>query len=352
MNEVRYGFIGAGKVAYGSGKSVSSHPQSRLIAAQDLSAPRLASLAKEFDIPKTFETAEELFACPEVDAIYIAVPNKFHAELAIKALEAGKHVLLEKPFAMNAKEAEQVIAKAKETGRVFSLGMNQRFRAESQKIKSLCSAGSLGEIYYAKAYWLRRSGIPTLGTWFGNKALAGAGAINDIGVHLLDLCLYTIGNFEPVAVSGVTYTKFGNRGLGEGGWGLSDKSETVFDVDDFAAAFIKMKNGATVSLEVSWACHTSEPNKTNVEVFSTEAGASLYPAKVYHSDPFNADYEVIENVKAKVPFLHCDRFHNFTNHLLGTEELCVDPQEALVVQRVLDAVAESCATGKEVRLDA
>ena len=350
MQEVRFGFIGAGKIAYYSAESIKKHPHARLVAAQDPNAERLDELADKFDIPHRFAHSTDLFGCPEVDAVYIAVPNKYHAALAIEAMRAGKHVILEKPFAMNAQEAEQVLQVAQETGRVFTLGMNQRFLEDSQKIVTLSRAGALGEVYYAKAYWFRREGIPKLGTWFGNKDLAGAGAINDIGVHLLDLCMHAMNNFEPVSVFGVTYTKFGNRGLGEGGWGLSDATESTFNVDDLASALIRMRNGATISLEVSWAAHFAEHNRMNVELFGTDAGASLYPAKLYKRDPHDVDYRVLNNVAAKIALPHADRFHNFINHLLGSEQLLVTGQQALAVQRILDAVAESCRTGKSVDL--
>jgi predicted dehydrogenase len=251
MKEVRFGFIGSGKISHYSAESLRKHDKAALVAVQDLNESRANELADKFDIAHRFTEAADLFARPDVDAVYIAVPNKFHAALAIDALKAGKHVLLEKPFAMSAAEAEEVIQVSKETQRVFTVAMNQRYNEDSQKIKAIAETGALGEIYYAKAYWFRREGIPKLGTWFGNKALAGAGAINDIGVHLLDLCLHTMGNFEPVSVFGTTYTKFGNRGLGEGDWGISDATETIFDVDDLATAMIKMRNGATVCLEAS-----------------------------------------------------------------------------------------------------
>lgn len=351
MKEVRFGFIGSGKISHFSAESLLKHEHARLVATQDLNKARADELADKFDITHRYTESSELFARSDIDAVYIAVPNKFHAALAIDAMKAGKHVLLEKPFAMSAAEAEEVIRVSKETGRVFTVGMNQRFNEDSQKIKAIAKTGALGEIYYAKAYWFRREGIPKLGTWFGNKALAGAGAINDIGVHLLDLCLHAMDNFEPVSVFGTTYTKFGNRGLGEGGWGISDATESTFDVDDLASAMIKMRNGATVCLEVSWAAHIADANRMDVELFGTEMGASLYPAKLYkRSDPHNADYQVIENVAAKPALEHCDRFHNFVNHLLHDEPLLVTAQEALVVQKILDAVAESTRTGKSVDL--
>jgi predicted dehydrogenase len=351
LSTVRFGFIGAGQIAYYAAEAVLRHPDARLVAIQDLHVERLKSLQKKHTLEFAHETVEELLANKSVDAVYIAVPNKFHIPLAIQALEAGKHVILEKPFAMNAAEAEQAIAKAKAAGLVLNVGMNQRFTADSQKIKQLVEEGALGDIYHAKAYWMRRSGIPKLGTWFGSKAVAGGGSLYDIGVHMLDLCLYTIDNFKPVSVVGATYTKFGNRGLGEGGWGLSDASETTFDVDDFASAFIRFANGATVTLDTSWACHQAASNRDNVEIFGTEGGATVRPARLFRAGAGpSSSYEIIDELKVALKMPHQERFHNFINHLRGEEELCVTTHQALVVQKILDGIAESSRTGKEVRI--
>ncbi|NDV60930.1 Gfo/Idh/MocA family oxidoreductase [Puniceicoccales bacterium CK1056] len=349
-SSIQFGLIGAGQIAQFSAKAINSHPKAKVIAVQDLNQERVEELRRKFSIPRAHETAGELFADPEVDAVYIAVPNKFHAPLAKQALEAGKHVILEKPFALNYSEAKEVVEVAEKTGKVFTLGMNQRFNKDSLKIHQLVQDGVLGEIYHAKAFWFRRSGIPKLGTWFGNKALSGGGSLYDIGVHLLDLALFTSSNFEPVSVTGSTYTKFGNRGLGEGDWGHSEREHPEFNVDDFASALVRFKNGATVTLDVSWACHAEEDNRNDVHLYGTEAGARCFPAKLFKYADKPGQYEVIENPEAQLPYSP-DRFHNFVNHLLGQEALCVKPEEALVVQRILDAIAESSATGREVRLD-
>jgi predicted dehydrogenase len=351
LKEVRFGFIGAGQIAHYAAEAVLRHPDARLVAIQDLSVDRLKVLQKKHSLQYAHEKVEDLLANKDVDAVYIAVPNKFHIPLAIQALEAGKHVLLEKPFAMNAAEASKAIAIAEKSGLILNVGMNQRFTADSQKIKALVEQGVLGDIYHAKAYWLRRTGIPKLGTWFGNKEVAGGGSLYDIGVHMLDLCLWTINNFEPVSVMGATYTKFGNRGLGEGGWGMSERAETPFDVDDFATALIRFANGATVSLDTAWACHQPVGNKDNVELFGTEAGATLRPARLFRgSAGLPSTYEIVDELKVALKMPHQERFHNFINHLRGEEELCVTTQQALVVQKILDAIAESNKTGKEVRL--
>jgi predicted dehydrogenase len=343
---VRFGFIGAGQIAYSAANALKSHKQAVLMAVHDTHPDRLKALCEKCEVKHGFATIRELLDSDEVDALYIATPNKFHVPLAKKALEAGKHVILEKPFAMSAKEAEDAIRTARKCKRVLTVGMNQRFTGDSQKVKTLVERGVLGDIYHAKAYWRRRTGIPKLGTWFGDRKLAGGGALYDIGVHMLDLCLFTMGNFAPVSVTGQTYTKFGNRG-----WGMSERTNVKFDVEDFATALIRFANGATVTLDAAWACHTAQGSVENVELFGTEAGASLRPARLYRFGRTRKDeYRVIEDLKASLAMPHKDRFHNFINHLLGREPLCATLEQSLVVQKILDAVALSSRTGREVRL--
>lgn len=343
---VRFGFIGAGMIAHHSAKHVHRHPHGRVTAVYDTNPARAADLAAQRGVAEVCGSVGEMLSNPEIDAVYIAVPNKFHAESAIAALEAGKHVLIEKPLAMNASEGAAMIAAARKSGRVLLVGMNQRYLPAAQTIRAAVAAGEAGEIYHAKAYWWRRAGIPKLGTWFTQKALAGAGACNDIGVHALDVCLFLMGNFEPVAVSGATYAKFGPRGLGEGGWGQSDREHTDFDVDDFATAFIRMRNGATVTLDAVWASHYPEEQKFGVELYGTEGGFSLDPLQFRH--PGDDSYLVEEDLQRPLALPHCDRFHNLINHLLEGEELLVQPEQALVVQKTLDAINESAKTGREV----
>jgi predicted dehydrogenase len=343
---VRFGFIGAGQIAHHSAGIVNKHPKGRVVAVQDTDAARAALLAEKHAVPSVCREAAEVFGNPEVDAVYIAVPNKFHAPLVLAALEAGKHVLIEKPLAMNATEGAAMIEAARKADRVLLVGMNQRYIPAAQTIRAAVAAGEAGEIYHAKAYWWRRSGIPKIGTWFTNRALAGAGACNDIGVHALDACLFLIDNFDPVAVTGATYAKFGPCGLGEGGWGHSDRVHTEFDVDDFATAFIRMRNGATVTLEAVWAAHFPDEQRFGVDVYGTEAGLSLDPLEIRHAGPDG--YVIERDFSRPLALPHCERFHNLINHLCEGEELLVKPAQALVVQKILDAINESSRTGREV----
>ncbi|HSI86512.1 MAG TPA: Gfo/Idh/MocA family oxidoreductase [Candidatus Methylacidiphilales bacterium] len=349
--QVRFGFIGAGAISHHSAGEVNRHANGRVVAAQDLHPARLEELCSAYKIPKGYATADELLADPNVDAVYIAVPNKFHVPLAIQALRAGKHVILEKPFALNYAEAKLASEVAAEMGKVLTLGMNQRFERSPQAIKALVERGDLGEIYHIKAYWFRRSGIPKLGTWFGNKQLAGAGALYDIGVHFLDLALYLLGDFEPMSVSGATYTKFGHLGLGAGSWGRSDNEGLAFDVDDFATGMIRFPGGVSISLDITWACHAEEQNRADVQLYGTKGGAIAKGGRFFRPNSETGEYTITQDPAVPIRYPHCSRFHNFINHLLTGEELCVPITQALAVQRILDGLGESAATGREVRFD-
>lgn len=347
---IRFGFLGAGAISQWAAGAVNAHPQGRVVAVQDLHEGRARQLAADFDIPHVHASAADLFADSEVDAVYVALPNKFHAPLALEALAAGKHVMLEKPFARNAVEAAEVVDAAARSGLVLTVGMNQRFEENSQKFHALVGAGTFGEVYHAKACWLRRSGIPRLGTWFGSRDLAGGGCLYDIGVHVLDVCLYVLNDFDVHSVFGSTYSKFGPRGLGEGSWGKSDSSGIPFEVEDFASGQIRMANGATISLDVTWARHSELADRVEVELYGTEAGGQVYAGKVFKHDTTLGTHCTIEKPRAPITYPHKDRFHNMINHLLGTEDLCVTPAQALTVQKVLDAIAQSAASGDSVTL--
>ena len=350
MKTIRVGIIGAGAIALDHAQGINSHPQAEVVAIADISKKRANEMKKELGLAKAYYSGDDLLADPDIDAVAIALPNKFHAPASLAALKAKKHVLLDKPFALNQKEAKQVLETARKVRRVFMLGMNWRMNPDTQTIKAIVERGELGEIYHAKAIWRRRSGIPKFGTWFCDKKMAGGGALLDIGVHLLDCCLHLMDNFKPVSVSGKVYTKFGNRKMGEGGWGKSDKGKHVFDVDDYANALIKFKNGATVALDISWACHQEHPNTNNVELYGTDAGAGVMPAKIYRNGKKAGEYEVVEPQGVKIRYPHANRHYNWIDTILKADKPIITPQESLVIQKILDGIYESSKTGREVKI--
>ena len=350
MKSIKVGLIGAGQIAYGHARELNAHPAGEVVAVADPNTKRAKAIAKQFGISEIYGEAKDLLADADVDAVSIGVPNKFHAPIALDALKAGKHVMLDKPFALNLKEAKEVVATAKKKRKVFALGMNQRFNPDSQIVRALVDRGDLGEVYHAKAYWLRRSGSPKFGTWFCRKELAGGGCMLDIGVHVLDLALYLMDNFDVAAVSGATYSKLCPRGIGEGSWGMSDRGKHVFDVDDFATGLIKLRDGATVALDASWALHQADGDRHDVQLYGSEGGATAFPARLFRFGRKKGEYEVVEPQGVKVPYPNTNRFANWLSAILGEEKLICTPQQALAVQQILDGIYESCKTGKEVRV--
>lgn len=347
---IRVGMIGAGAIAHSHCKGINDHKEAKVVAVADLSNERAEEIKTAYAMEKTFRKWEDLVADDSIDAVAIALPNSLHAPVAAAALQAGKHVILDKPFALNYAEAAQVVKIAKKAKKVFTLGMNQRFNQGHQVIKALAERGEFGEIFHAKAAWMRRTGSPKFGTWFCRKDLAGGGCMLDIGVHVLDMCLYITNNFEPVSVTGKVNTKFGNRGIGEGGWGKSDRGKLVFDVDDSAFAFIRFKNDMVLELNVSWILHQDVGDKNGVQLYGTEAGGTTNPCRVFRFGKQDKEYEVVEPQNVKIRYPHCNRHVNWIDAILGKDELMTPPEQSLVVQKIIDAVYKSSATGKEVRL--
>lgn len=350
MTKVRIAILGAGGISPSHCVGIKGHEAAELVAVADSNRTRAEALADQFNIPRIYDSIDAALADRTIDAVSIALPTFLHAPTAVAALRAGKHVHSDKPFAINRQEASEVVSVAESSGRIMMVGMNQRFTPEAQTIKASIERGELGEIYFAKAYWTRRSGIPSFGTWFGDKSRSGGGALLDIGVHELDLCLWLVGNFKPLSVSGFSYTKLGNRGLGEGGWGRSEKGEHLFDVDDLSGALIRLEGGLTVQLEAAWARHQEARDQHNVELFGTDGGAIVYPAKVFR---FAADggYAISEPANPEPRHPHFNRFHNWIDTILGKAQAECRLEEAFAVQRIIDAIYESAASGSEVRLD-
>lgn len=313
----------------------------------DPSGERRAAFGERFGVPNVLESADELLAMDAVDAVYIAVPNYLHVPLAAQALNAGKHVILEKPLALSRTDAEPLVEAARGSGRHFMLGMNQRFTPQVQRARGMVAQGRIGRAYHCKTYWRRRAGIPGIGSWFTRKELSGGGGLLDIGVHMLDNALYILDNFDVHSVTGATYREFGPAGAGEGGYGLSERTEAAFDVDDFATAMIKLGGGATVLIDAGWAMHNEHRSEMNIELYGSQGAIDTYGNKLFRQH--GSEYHAIENPDAgPLAYPHTSRFHHFVNVILGREEPCVTLEQALAVQNVIDAIYASAASGREV----
>lgn len=238
-------------------------------------AELLAELGTTHRVTNLFGSWEQLLAQPGLDAVSVAVPTFLHAPIAVAALARGLHVLSEKPIARNAAEGRQMVEAARQAGRVLDVAFNHRRRGDIGELKKIISSGELGRPYYAKASWLRRSGIPGLGSWFTSRELAGGGPLADIGVHVLDYALYLLGEPKVLAVSAVTYAELGPRGRGGSGRAAADASTSPFEVEDFASAFLRLEGGGTLLIEAGWAGYRSPDDLIDFTVYGTEGGAEL-----------------------------------------------------------------------------
>jgi predicted dehydrogenase len=347
-NHFNVAVIGAGGIGQDHLASFKLHPAATVVALAEVSPVRGREAAEKFGVPELVTDYRKLLGRRDIDVVSVALPNYLHAKVALDALRAGKHVMLDKPMATNARDAAKLVAEAGRRGVLFMVGQNFRFNLETQTAKQVVEGGGLGDVYHAKTSWSRRAGIPRIGSWFTQKRFAGGGCTYDIGVHALDRCLYLLGEFEAAAVSGQTFAKFGPRGLGNGAWGKSEiDPKAKFDVDDLSIALIKMKSGRTVLLEASWAAHGPLVDVNDTQLFGTDAGLSLPPVRLFRQ--MRNGYST-EEVSPLPPLVNTNRMVHFIDCLLGKAKPFVKPSESLAVQRILDAIYVSAATGREVRI--
>ncbi|GIV76051.1 MAG: oxidoreductase [Litorilinea sp.] len=351
----RVAFIGAGSIVQrGHIPAFQRLPNVEAVAVCDVNQERARQVAESTGIGQVFSDYQEMLAQVQPDITVVATPNVFHKPMALAALEAGSHVLCEKPLALTYADAQEMMDRAAEKGLVLTVGTHFRWSAPMQACKAHVDAGFFGEIYAVRTLWQRRAGIPGYGSWFTNKDLAGGGCLLDIGVHALDRALYLMGYPQPVTVSGTLFAKFGPRGQGLGGWGsdiFQPGAGARFDVDDMAWAFVRFDNGSVLQFQVAWASHY--PEQFFTELFGTEGGAyvgnrddvELYTT--LNGQQVQIQVQVPQESLGSYPRL----VENLVRHLDGdpTAEI-VTPQQALTSVKIVDAIYRSAESGQEVTL--
>ncbi|MDQ1912804.1 Gfo/Idh/MocA family oxidoreductase [Paenibacillus sp. GD4] len=340
MNKLKLGLVGTGNIVKNAHMpGWSSHPEIEIAAVCDTNKQLAEAFATEFGIMAVYSDYRDLLKRDDIDVIGIGTPNLFHSEVAIAALQAGKHVFCEKPDAINPEEAEKMAAAAKQSGKVLMVMRNNRFRAVSRFLKTYADKGHMGEIYTGRCGWIRRRGIPGRGGWFTTKALSGGGPLIDLGVHMIDLAIWIMGNPKPIAVSGAAYNKF-----------AGESEEGTFDVEDLASGFIRFDNGATLQIEFSWASNIGEDQRF-VELRGTKSGFSLIDDQVKLYTEIEGVLCNVEPVfPAKDPNGHTVNIHHFVDVVLGKAEPIFTPDQGVDMIKILDAIYESAKQGKEVTL--
>jgi predicted dehydrogenase len=348
-DRLRCAVIGTGSIGVQHLTSLTTCPRAAAVALSETHPQRARETSERFKIPRIYSDYRELLEQPDIDAVIVSVPNNMHATMAIEALQARKHVLLEKPMALNYKEALKIVEVARKMRRLLMVGYHFRFNRHTQTVRALVDRGEAGEIYHAKAFWLRRSGIPRIGSWFTKSKMSGGGCTADIACHMLDTALHLLKDFDVLSVTAQTYAKFGPRGLGEFDWGKSEiDPKRTFDVEDYSVALLRLKHGRTVLLESSWAgFHPHDAREFGVDLLGSNAGLSLFPARMFRNGP--TGYETVHLEIPTVPHSE-NRIHHFVSCVLEGKRPLVTMEESLKVQQVLDGIYLSATTGKEVRI--
>ena len=344
---IRVGVVGTGFGRYHM-EGYSKIAGVEVVAICDLNEPEAKQFAAQYGAQYVFTDYRKMFSMEELDAVSIAVPNNLHAPMSIDALKKGKHVLVEKPMTITPKDARAMVAAAEKAGKRLMVDQSMRFSEDAQLLREYWRRGVFGDVYFAKSTWVRRKGWPKLnfppggtmgrGEWFIRKEEAGFGALGDIGVHLVDLAWYLMGNPKPVSVSGQMWTCVANP--------LLEKKKLPVEVDETAVGAIRFENGQMLHVDVCWDSY-NEPLQ-NVRVFGNRGGASLFPATVYRgedimeSTTLGTTYGAFETENAWEHFISCVRNPQ--------KNMTASGAEIVQLIQILDGIARSAAKGAEVNL--
>ncbi|SFJ53427.1 Gfo/Idh/MocA family protein [Thermoflavimicrobium dichotomicum] len=345
---VKFGIVGAGGISEAHLKAIQKEPRVVVGAIADVVKEVAIGQAGKYQIPNVYQDYREMLENDDLDAVIICVPNFLHAPVAIDALKAGKHVLSEKPMALNSELAKQMIETADQTGKVLMIAQNNRFHAETTMLKKWIAENKLGQIYHAKTGWVRRNGIPGWGSWFTQKELSGGGALIDVGVHVLDLTLWLMDFPKPVSVMGKTYDVFGPEKKKLLGYGkVVDQGS--YNVEDLAVAMIQFEEGSSLVLDASWASHIAQ-ERVYVSLYGKEGGAELdlfHKKLTLYTDSPDGPVDQISHLPPEDERLNL--LKHFVDVIEGKAEPICKPEQSLLVQQILDAIYQSAEKGELIR---
>jgi predicted dehydrogenase len=343
---IKVGIVGAG-IGQAHIRGYKQVLAAQVVAVCDLNMERARKAAQETDLQNVpvFADYREMLDKTDLDAVSVCVPNSFHRPIAVDCLNAGKHVICEKPLALNAREGQKIADAASKNNRKCMVAQVLRFRADSLFLKQCIHDGELGSVYYAHTGWLRKRGIPGYGGWFTTQSLSGGGPLIDIGVHLLDMAWWLCGCPNPVTVSGMTHAAFGPRGRGLRPSDSAKKPEGTFDVEDLAVGIIRFDNGLTINLEVSWALHHKTDHQW-CQLFGDEGGCDWgnHPAlyRDIHGTATTITPEIPKNDMWQGEMQH------FVDSILNDTTPDPDVSQGIQMMKMLDGIYKSAETKKEV----
>ena len=357
---LQIGIVGAGGMASYHCKGFVQ-AGAKVLCVADFNKQKAASFAKEHGIEHTASSLSEMLQrFPSLDAISIVTPNKFHAPLAIEALQGGKHVYCEKPPARNASEMQAMLDAASQSGKILMFGFNNRSRPEAQAMATYIREGVVGRINSAQATWIRRAGIPGFGGWFTDKELSGGGPVIDL-LHMIDLALYFMGFPKPKCVLASTFNDFMGNPIFKGPWGIAD-GISLMDVETSAHAMVTFEDGQSLMIRNSWA-EMNEREVVSVVFQGSRAGGKverLFARDGYDETSIDTCSLFTEEFGKQVnrqiltekdeTMGRVTNASNFVESILGKKESLNNPQEALTLMKITDAIYESARINSAVLL--
>lgn len=334
MEKINVAVIGLGNIAQTFHLPVLSKlPEVEISAVCDLDKTKAQVVAKKYGIPRWYDDYRELLDREQaVDGIDNCTNTRSHEEIAIASFEAGKHVLVEKPLGRTAKEAENILTASKKAGKHLMVGMNNRFRPDAMILKSFIQGGEIGKVFYTRAGWFKKLGVAN--PWLTRKEQSGGGVILDLGIVMFDLAFWMMGYPEVKEVTASTY------------------SQQTREVEDTSVAFIKMKNGSTMTIESSWSFETDE-DFFYCDCFGTDGSGSLNPFRILkrmHGNLVNVAPVQQESPLSLYRKSYRNELQHWVNVLRGLHKVISTGEEAVHRMRVVDGLYRSAKTGKAVKL--
>ncbi len=354
MRKTKIAVIGVGGIAQEHIAGYKNNENVELYAFCDINQEQVKKMGEMHGVTNLFTSSREMFATlKDIDAVSVCTWNSAHAPCTIEALQAGCHVLCEKPMATSAKEAEKMLEASKKAGKLLMIGFVRRFGNDCTIVKDYIDEDYFGDIYYSKATYLRRNGCP--GGWFGDKSKSGGGPLIDLGVHVIDLTRYLMGNKRPVSVYGATFHKLSNRPelksekMGYRSSTIVEKE--VFDVEDLAVAMIRYEDGSVMSVETSFSLNIKK-DEGCIELFGSKAGARLNPELEIYTELNGRMVNVNLNEETALNFsgLFQNEINHFVDCVAGNVSCIAPADDGVVLMKILDAIYESGRTGREVMI--
>lgn len=353
-DKLKIGIIGTGWIAESHIESYKRMKDVKVVAMADLIPGKAEKFAARYGIEgcRFYPDHKSLLDNEELDAVSICTYNTQHAPCAIYALEKGVNVLLEKPMCVTTEEAVEIMRAEKKSGKVLSIGFQPRFDENMQMIKKIVDSGVLGKIYYIQTGGGRRRGIPN--STFIEKSTGGIGAMGDIGCYSLDMVLNAIGYPKPLTVTGYTSNYFGTSTEYQ-----SEADAKRFNVDDFAAAFVRLEGGIILDFRIAWAMHLDTPGdsiimgtKGSLRIPSTDCwnGTVGGPMTIYHDVAGAQTQTTIPVIESKGPGLFDRKIRSFLDAVKNGTPAPVPTSQILYNQAIIDHIVKSAELGHEVEV--